>query len=450
MRIPAGSAVSAVGVYNRRDNQVWLGQFEILVGDQPGGGGARARRCGGEQLSVHHGDALPRVVYCDEVLTGAYVTVRQLGEARYLSVAEVFVYGPSVDGGRCDVARSHEESAAAMATSLTEPVMAAEAAAAETRHTTAEGLCDELNQRWSPDRTHGAPPHRAPSPRCTADSVHHVFVWRRWSLRWSRDDNEYAKAGVLMHVYDLEGAMASPDPDPDPMDGNTTAASMAASHSWSWSPDPTREIADRLSASVVSVSHPLPFSWHPAARKNLIMKLGWRDRRNPGVVLSTGYEVRRRVRCLYAKDTATLFFNCYNWSAGTRFEQPGGELGKCTPGCPKDRFLTGANDTGADMHWSKRNRAAPSWCGEDPPWCGDGLSPPWKPWKCAWRPSQMAQMLEQEDSWTTPFLPQGPWSAQARGDLQGHTWCTRLPRRAPSTRCAADLVRHVWHRGPRL
>ena len=31
--------------------------------------------------------------------------------------------------------------------------------------------------RWEADPTHGAPPHRAPSPRCTAESMHHV--WHR-------------------------------------------------------------------------------------------------------------------------------------------------------------------------------------------------------------------------------------------------------------------------------
>ena len=36
--------------------------------------------------------------------------------------------------------------------------------------------------------------------------------------------------------------------------------------------------------------------------------------------------------------------------------------------------------------------------------------------------------------------PAQNWNA---GDVQGHTWCTRLPHRAPSTRCTADLVHHV-------
>ena len=35
--------------------------------------------------------------------------------------------------------------------------------------------------------------------------------------------------------------------------------------------------------------------------------------------------------------------------------------------------------------------------------------------------------------------------AESYGKGQGRTWCP-LPHRAPSTRCTADLVHHVWHR----
>ena len=56
--------------------------------------------------------------------------------------------------------------------------------------------------RWKPGVTHGAPPHRAPSPRCTADLLHRVWlqVVTRITIygRWKREN--WSDALVHRHV----------------------------------------------------------------------------------------------------------------------------------------------------------------------------------------------------------------------------------------------------------
>jgi len=86
VRVPPGTAVGAVGVYNRDDIEEyirWLGAFDVWVGSSFGDLAVRCGEWSGETTS-----AGPYVIDCGGAV-GEYVTVRQLGAARYLTIAEL-------------------------------------------------------------------------------------------------------------------------------------------------------------------------------------------------------------------------------------------------------------------------------------------------------------------------------------------------------------------------
>jgi len=90
VHIPEGSVVGAVAVYNRFDSAdfaAWLGTFEVWVGtdDNP-----YSTLCG---TVPDYEDAGPRIVKCENPV-GDQVRVRQTGEARYLTIGEVYVCAP--------------------------------------------------------------------------------------------------------------------------------------------------------------------------------------------------------------------------------------------------------------------------------------------------------------------------------------------------------------------
>jgi len=98
VEVPSGTAISYVVVYNRIDLAgSWpaqLGTFEAWVGSAAGDTGlSSAVLCGTTTYRNPSGiDSEPYVVNCGGLSSGRFVTVKQIGPARYLAIAEVEVY----------------------------------------------------------------------------------------------------------------------------------------------------------------------------------------------------------------------------------------------------------------------------------------------------------------------------------------------------------------------
>ena len=92
VRLSPGTPVQYVAVYNSPNgnaSQAWLSPFEIWIGSSYGDTTSRsATRCAEVAVPVGAG---PFMVDCNGIDTGAYVTLRQVGAARYLTIAELKV-----------------------------------------------------------------------------------------------------------------------------------------------------------------------------------------------------------------------------------------------------------------------------------------------------------------------------------------------------------------------
>ena len=90
VRVPAGTNIGLVAVYNRDDGEVYqnlLGSFEVWVGSTAG---ATAHRCGGWSGATN--SVGPFVINCDGVSSGRWVTVRQTGDIRFLTITGLRVF----------------------------------------------------------------------------------------------------------------------------------------------------------------------------------------------------------------------------------------------------------------------------------------------------------------------------------------------------------------------
>ena len=86
VRVPAGTSIGYVAVQNRDDTYAYLlGSFELWLGTSYGHMG---QLCGGPTASTPG----PNLMWCRGVSHLPYVTVRQVGSARYLTIAELEVY----------------------------------------------------------------------------------------------------------------------------------------------------------------------------------------------------------------------------------------------------------------------------------------------------------------------------------------------------------------------
>jgi len=100
MHVAHGTTIDHVAVYNRIDNQYyasWLGQFEIWVGSSVGDTtSASAIKCAGPIEAPWHGRnvRVPLVVSCLGAV-GEYVTLLQVGNARYLTITQLEAYATS-------------------------------------------------------------------------------------------------------------------------------------------------------------------------------------------------------------------------------------------------------------------------------------------------------------------------------------------------------------------
>jgi hypothetical protein len=100
--VPTGTLIGNVAVYNRIDlTGFWpsqLGTFEIWVGPSPG---SQASLCGTASYRALSGyDTEPYIIDCTDLAsTGPFVTVRQVGPARYLALAEVEIYQATARAG---------------------------------------------------------------------------------------------------------------------------------------------------------------------------------------------------------------------------------------------------------------------------------------------------------------------------------------------------------------
>lgn len=95
VRIAVGTQVRRVDVHNRRDVYAYalgLGSFEVWVGTSAGDiTSSAAVKCGGFSGDT---DILGGVypINCGGVSAGAFVTLRQVGDARYLTIAELNIF----------------------------------------------------------------------------------------------------------------------------------------------------------------------------------------------------------------------------------------------------------------------------------------------------------------------------------------------------------------------
>lgn len=92
VQVPRGSRIGAVLVYNRKDYalyQEWLGAFEIYVGSRYGDLATRCGRATGYAAGPYTVDC--RGVSSGPFGDGTYVTLKQIGGARYLTIAELAV-----------------------------------------------------------------------------------------------------------------------------------------------------------------------------------------------------------------------------------------------------------------------------------------------------------------------------------------------------------------------
>ena len=94
VRVPGGTPIGYVALHNRRDQylQHQLGSFEIWVGNAPGDTTSdSAVKCGEARFDAALEPA-PYVLWCNGEVSGGFVTLKQTGPARYLSIAEMEVY----------------------------------------------------------------------------------------------------------------------------------------------------------------------------------------------------------------------------------------------------------------------------------------------------------------------------------------------------------------------
>ena len=88
VRLPSGMAVGYVAIHNRADAYAYmLGSFEVWLGTTYGD---LTEKCGGPTPS--QSVAGPTMMWCRGVSHLPYVTMRQVGSARYLTIAEIAVY----------------------------------------------------------------------------------------------------------------------------------------------------------------------------------------------------------------------------------------------------------------------------------------------------------------------------------------------------------------------
>jgi len=92
-RVPQGTKVSLVAVYNQREGDMsQLGTVEIWLGSYPGASSEPdAVRCG-QFAYLASSEPAPYVVACPYGASGTHVTVKQVGPARPLALAEVGIY----------------------------------------------------------------------------------------------------------------------------------------------------------------------------------------------------------------------------------------------------------------------------------------------------------------------------------------------------------------------
>lgn len=97
VELPRASIVDYVATYNRVDVATyaqWLNPFEVWVSDAVGDFSGNAVKCAGPiSAPIRVGSPVaPFTVACPAGTTGSYVTLRQTGRARYLTVLELEAY----------------------------------------------------------------------------------------------------------------------------------------------------------------------------------------------------------------------------------------------------------------------------------------------------------------------------------------------------------------------
>ena len=96
VRVPSGARIGLVAVYNRGDGERYqelLGSFEVWVGTSAASQGTRCGGWSGTTRSVG-----PFVINCGGTSGGEWVTVRQVGNARYLTIGELLAFAEAVPG----------------------------------------------------------------------------------------------------------------------------------------------------------------------------------------------------------------------------------------------------------------------------------------------------------------------------------------------------------------
>jgi len=96
VKVAGSVTIGEVAVWNRDDNAEfaeWLGDFEVWIGDSTGGfTPPSATKCGEASYNAQT-NARPYIISCAHVTSsGRYVTIRQVGLKRFLSLAEVQVF----------------------------------------------------------------------------------------------------------------------------------------------------------------------------------------------------------------------------------------------------------------------------------------------------------------------------------------------------------------------
>lgn len=92
VRLPSSTPIAYVSILNRGDSEeyaAWLSSFEVWVGSSFGD--TSAVKCGELNVPAMAG---PFVVNCAGA-QGKFVTLRQVGAARFLTIAELEVYATS-------------------------------------------------------------------------------------------------------------------------------------------------------------------------------------------------------------------------------------------------------------------------------------------------------------------------------------------------------------------
>ena len=92
-RVPSGTQIGLVAVYNRNDGTYYqnlLGSFDIWIGSSAGDRGVKCGSWTGATNSVG-----PFVINCGGVSSGEWVTLRQVGGARFLTITGFRAYAHS-------------------------------------------------------------------------------------------------------------------------------------------------------------------------------------------------------------------------------------------------------------------------------------------------------------------------------------------------------------------